>query len=382
MLRIVSIDYKKYPFLADVNEILSRRWPALSILDLIRLKSGAIYERAVDIVKSVVEKGIVKPRWNITTEEEIVAFYSAIILVSILNNRWLRERFSIAFAKYAYNYLKEENGFTIEAIARKLGISMKYDENNCPRIPLLKKKVVVYKIMPYCFEIKDFLKYTKRLSNDPKYALVNQIVEGGKVYVDKDVAIRVLEEAISQYISSLIKPLEEYPKELNDIVSELRSLLEEKGFGGLDKASEKYTSISIREGVENVIDFDAFPPCMSKLVNELKRGENLSHHARFTVAAFLSRIGMSVDDILELFKNAPDFNEKIARYQIEHISGLRGSRKQYMPYSCSTMKSLGLCPLIDHDCNAKNPLVVYRRNLYRKRTNVRKKEDKGKHENQ
>jgi DNA primase large subunit len=73
---------------------------------------------------------------------------------------------------------------------------------------------------------------------------------------------------------------------------------------------------------------------------------------------------MDVEEILELFRNVPDFNEKIARYQLEHIAGLRGSRKQYMPYSCQTMKSLGLCPIVG-DCGAKNPLIVYRRNIWR-----------------
>jgi DNA primase large subunit len=54
----------------------------------------------------------------------------------------------------------------------------------------------------------------------------------------------------------------------------------------------------------------------------------------------------------------PDFNEKIARYQVEHIAGLRGSRTRYKPPSCQTMRSLGLCVEDGRLCPKwiKNPL--------------------------
>jgi len=178
---------------------------------------------------------------------------------------------------------------------------------------------------------------------------------------------RILEEAIMSYIKSMIKPIKEIPSELNELVMEIMNVLreyigEEQSFKLLSTTGERI----IEEELKGIIDYELFPPCMKKLVNELRSGENLSHHARFTIAAFLSRIGMDVNDILDLFKNSPDFNERIARYQVEHIAGLRGSRKQYMPYSCQTMKSLGLCPVPNNDCGVKNPLVIYYRNLRKK----------------
>jgi DNA primase large subunit len=57
----------------------------------------------------------------------------------------------------------------------------------------------------------------------------------------------------------------------------------------------------------------------------------------------LLSIGFSVDEVLEVFKVTPDFREDIARYQIEHIAGLRGSRTKYLPYKCENMRSYGLC---------------------------------------
>ncbi len=365
MLRIASIDYKRYPFLADPSEFVRKRWPGLGIVDLIITKSGVIYERAMDIIRNVIENASIgKPRY--ITEEEVVSFYAALMIIAMVGSRWLVDRFALTYSKYSALLLKREPPETVEAIAKRVGIDLIYDPVKAPRIPLgFKRGTLVYRILPYSMSIKDYLVYGKRLINDPKYALVNQIVDGGRVYLEPDIAIRIVEEAITQYIKSMIKPIEEIPSELVDVVKEIKNILartSKEGVGDQGFSEEA-----------RVIDFNKFPPCMKKIIEDLRNGENLSHHARFTVAAFLARIGLDVDNILELFRKTPDFNERIARYQIEHIAGLRGSKKKYMPYSCQTMKSLGLCP-IDGDCGGKNPLVVYWRNIRRgiKKTSFKK----------
>jgi DNA primase large subunit (EC 2.7.7.-) len=63
------------------------------------------------------------------------------------------------------------------------------------------------------------------------------------------------------------------------------------------------------------------PPCMASILESLKRGENLPHVARFAITAYLLRQGWDVDRIVDLFRSAPDFNERITRYQVQHIAG-------------------------------------------------------------
>jgi len=101
-------------------------------------------------------------------------------------------------------------------------------------------------------------------------------------------------------------------------------------------------------------DLSWLPPCMRRLLERLKRGENLSHFERFALAAFLlNGLGMSVDEALSLFSSAPDFNERIARYQLEHVAGLRGSMKRYSPPSCARLKAEGVCV---SSCGVRNPV--------------------------
>mgnify|MGYP000284504932 CR=1 FL=1 len=94
------------------------------------------------------------------------------------------------------------------------------------------------------------------------------------------------------------------------------------------------------------------PPCMEAILEALKNGENLPHTARFAITTYLLWRGWDVDQIVDLFRTAPDFNEKITRYQVQHIAGQTGGRKQYAVPSCRTMSAWGLCPA---KCGVKSP---------------------------
>ncbi len=365
MLRAIYIDYRLYPFLAKVDKIINRRWPGLKLIDLLVSDIGELRGSVLETIRYIVEKGRA-PKPKATSEDEVLLFYVVIVAASLTNNRWLIDRIAIAYSKRAGEFLEKERPENLVLIANKIGIKAFFEHGNCPHIPLgFKRGVIQYRVLPFKITLKDYLKLAQRLAKDPKYSLVNQIVDKGYVYVDKDIFIRLIEEAFTQYIRSLYKPVREIPRELEELVSSINNIVKETR----GEQVVQFTStgeIIVSEELSGVIDEEAFPPCIKVLIDEFRKGGNLSHHARFTLAAFLARIGMSVDDILELFKNAPDFNERIARYQIEHIAGLRGSRKKYMPYNCSTMKSLGICPLVDKDCGVKNPVVYYYRVLYRR----------------
>jgi len=102
---------------------------------------------------------------------------------------------------------------------------------------------------------------------------------------------------------------------------------------------------------------------MKYLLAKVKKGENLSHLARFAITSFLVNIGFSIDEIVDLWRSSPDFDENIARYQVEHIAGLRGSGTKYIPPSCKTLKVHGICPSGVECDEKKNPLKYYYRKL-------------------
>jgi len=112
------------------------------------------------------------------------------------------------------------------------------------------------------------------------------------------------------------------------------------------------------EGQKAVTTSHRDPPCMTAILEALKRGENLPHAARFAITTYLLKRGWDVEQIVELFRNAPDFNEKITRYQVQHIAGKVGGRKEYAVPNCETMRQWGLCVAT---CNVRNPLQYLKR---------------------
>jgi len=111
---------------------------------------------------------------------------------------------------------------------------------------------------------------------------------------------------------------------------------------------------------------------MAILAN-LKDGVNVPHTARFGVTAFLLNLGLSVDEIIEIYKNSPDFDEERTRYQVVHIAGESGSTRYTAP-SCATMRTYGNCVDIDDVCEKINhPLSYYKLKLKLKQ---KRKKDK------
>ena len=85
------------------------------------------------------------------------------------------------------------------------------------------------------------------------------------------------------------------------------------------------------------------PPCIDHLYKVLNNSENLPHSARLLLATFLLFSGKSIEDIIEIFKKLPDYNEQITRYQLEHLSGKKGGSKKYFVPSCEKIKLENLC---------------------------------------
>lgn len=356
---VAIIDLRDYPFLASLREVIELRWPGLRLSDVLLSEESRPRRRALYALKKIINKGFVPPSKE-AVEDEIIAFYALLTIAKLLQDKRLASRIAVAYAKHARIKLQNESINNLMIIGNMLGLEVVIGQRY-PRIPYgIRKGSIVYIVKPFSLPLRTFLTYSSRLSKDPKYSLVNQILWKGRVYLEKQVYVRLLEEAIVNKILEMYDKINPDPSEYQGLLSEAKKILEETKW-----VQKRIVVQDIEEKTTGVIDFESFPACMKLILDRLRAGENLSHQERFTFAAFLSRIGMDVDSILDLFKQTPDFNEKIARYQIEHIAGLRGSKKQYMPYSCQTMKSLGLCPIAS-ECGAKNPLAVYKKAVLRK----------------
>jgi DNA primase large subunit len=128
-------------------------------------------------------------------------------------------------------------------------------------------------------------------------------------------------------------------------------------------AAEKQEQIRFEEMPERIV-MDAFPSCIQDVYDGVLAGRPASHLGRFALTSFMLSIGMSIDDVFKFFRSVSDFNERMTRYQVEHIAGNKGSGTKYIPPNCSTLHTHGLCISPEFECKgAVNPLVCYKRKL-------------------
>ncbi|OYT61048.1 MAG: hypothetical protein B6U75_00145 [Desulfurococcales archaeon ex4484_217_1] len=360
----VHIDFTKYPFLIQPTQYFNIKYNVklgfieiLKTMDIEKLKRR-VRERILGAIK-----GKIPDPFGVSDDEEIAAYYLSIIVLSIINDKWLIRRYAVAEAERIRKYLVSESNDVLSVIANTLGILLDNIEQRPLRIPYFISKGIIYDVK-YVFRVhvKDYLK-SIRLHSDLSWKLVNQIVSEGFVYLTREKVIRYLVEIITNIIERQVKPLtkEEVPSLIKEILSDVEVEVQK-----IRKEHAQYALYaSMREKFDElrslgIIVFEAFPPCIKALYQDALDGKHLSHHARFALATFLLNIGLDVNSVVNVFRKLPDFDETIAKYQVEHLAGLRGSRKKYKPYNCDTMRTLGLCI---EECNVKNPLVKYYRNV-------------------
>jgi DNA primase large subunit len=101
---------------------------------------------------------------------------------------------------------------------------------------------------------------------------------------------------------------------------------------------------------------EATPPCVKSWIQGLTTTGDLDHYQRVNLVLFLKALGYGVEDCVELFRRyAKDFSERVTRYQVEYLYGLRGRRVDWRPYSCARLGEMGLCP----GCGWRGSPVTY-----------------------
>ncbi len=342
---------KRYPFLADIRKLTyAYMGVELSLLEALELKPEAI-DRAKDRVRQIFSKGEID-EGDCDELCEAVAYKLELLVLAALKDKWLKQRAAIAEAKRASKFFEKEDDDVLASIGKRLGLNVEYLER--PLEVKIKEVRGVPLVDTYNLKV-DVISYVnavKRLLSDPLWKLVNLPVLSGYVFLKKKQLARVLEEVVSKKVLEELEEIGEVPKEalpegLRDLVEEIEK-----------KAAKRVKAKPIIHQGRVVFNPKALPPCIARIYDRALKGENLSHQERFTLATFLLNLGMDVEEVLEVFRNMPDFNEKIARYQVEHLAGLRGSRKKYSPPSCRTLLSWGLC-FKDENCKGIHPMKEY-----------------------
>lgn len=286
-----------------------------------------INSQAIDVgearLVAAMRDGAIPKRASEMTDElsaEIVSYAAARLILSFLKNRYVASRLAVAEAKRARSYLES-------AADRKAG----YVERIAPDLGLHFIKQGEEFTLPFW----EYLAYTPRA---PDYKLSNRELSGGLVRVTNDKRLRIMEEAVRKRIEgSLPHALKEYPEEVKQAAVRVLKYMPREEIAP--------TSISRAD----------FPPCIRKMLEDLRVSVNVPHSGRYALAIYLIKAGLGDEQISALFRTAPDFNHETTGYQVRYIR-----QKNYTPPACATMDTWGFCIA---DCRCGSP-ARYRQALH------------------
>jgi DNA primase large subunit len=341
---LTAYDRAKYPFMKEAAEHV--RGIGIDFDELER--DSDFYLPFLDRAEKRVEAALrdvsayseTKPVTEMNDSEreiEIFSFPLAVMLAVGTEDSFIKSRFALAEAKRASALLKDEEKEKLLEVANNFNWNV--DD---------------FGLEPYVFAVRFpiFLKNATGF-HDKRWKLVNQKMVDGKVYLTKQKASRLLEEEVRKYVESrLDTKIKSLPPGIMARVTRLRQL-----------SAERREQIQREEMPDRVV-MEAFPSCIKGVYERVAAGRPASHIGRFALTSFLLNIGMSEEDVFKFFRSVSDFNERMTRYQVQHIAGTRGSGTKYTPPNCATLRTHGICISPEPECRgAVNPLVCYKRKL-------------------
>jgi DNA primase large subunit len=320
--------FGEYPFLPRAETLVDDLSPSLQ--DVLTDPS---YDRARELGRARVRAAIDDPTGSsaldelarASREERFLSFLYARLLLSAAPTAAPIRRWAVAEAKRSWARLDGVPDEELIEVARRVGHEFEASGGEMR------------------LRLTDYLQLATAI-REGDFRLVRQGVGQGRVSVARARAARLLQEGIRL---TLTQPIE--------LAADVRALLVEREAAFLEDVARRVPVPTSRlSSVQGPILPDRFPPCIRKMRRMLNTGENLSHAGRFALAAFLHRVGADQETIVDAYRGAPDFDESITRYQVEHITG-HDEGRGYTPPECATLRAHGLC-FRDGDPTAPTPI--------------------------
>jgi DNA primase large subunit len=325
-------DLAKYPFLNEAGEYLRQSGFGWDELD--RPDSKDIIDRAAERVRTAAAGNVYEKLERYETE--ILTFIVTLIMVKSVGLEPVLRKYALAEARRAEKFLTED--LKRQSDAQKRALFSKIFED------LFKLKIDVTKDgRLFQVRVTDYLTRSSHF-HEQEWKMINRLVQDGQVFLDADETVRLVRNELAVLITGRVRAmnLPALPQSVRQKVDELRAELAPR---------YEYRAVAVTD----------YPPCVKHALEVMGRGENLPHSARLMLATYMLAIAKPIDEIVEMFKNAPDFNERITRYQVEHLAGTKGSRTKYSVPSCEKLRTENLC-FATADCNGIiNPMQFGRK---------------------
>jgi DNA primase large subunit len=320
--------HARYPFLDAASEAVESA--GVDLAELVAAGGPAV-ERGIERVETCLHEGTVgEPRRDPRTE--LLSYPVARVLVSLVDQSVLVRRYAAAEARTAHErFLADTEGDRLESTSsRRLTLESLLAEFDL-------STHVRETPDGFRLDVGPYLRLSGGLDGED-WRLVARSLDDGAVPVSRDELLLLLRAAVRERVAAGL-PLsvpESVADGLTDAVDRIERMLADR-------------RLPARDELAPVVP-EAFPPCVTALLERAAAGEELPHHSRFALVAFLTNLGVDPEDVAAVF----DTDVEFATRQAERVG------EGYAPPSCATMQALGDCVDRDDRCETiDHPLSYY-----------------------
>jgi DNA primase large subunit len=330
----------RYPFSIEARKESQRL--ARDIRSLIGVLSDPSSEYVIEaaeqrILAALDQKGVSTVITN--DDRDYLIYPTSRLIVEKINNPRLKEYQAEAESKAVNAHLGSEDQGHVMQLCRE---SLEWDVQTTGTIRQRSNQPIMLRGYDFKIRYENYLEVAPSF-HQAVWKLVNRHVDAGWVPIKRSELNRLISGKFKQLILNSWYDVPTLPQRLTEAVQRIESDL-----SGKIKRTEP---VRITGQVVT-----AFPPCIQLMHQDSIQGKNLSHEARFALASFLLKIGMSSEEVVRVFRPAPDFARGLAEYQVEHIARKAGG-EGYTPPACSKLQGNSLCPV--YDGRMTDPLCEY-----------------------
>lgn len=338
----------RYPFLSDARETV--RESGVDLAELVAAGDPAVARGRERVERALVE-GTTEPEtpgeWG--HREELLSYPIARILVSLLDSPAAVEKYAGAEARTAHARFTDDaerdrrddrsrpGSADLDTFLREFGLAddTRAEAHRGGPVPRW-----------FRLGVGSYLRYADADRGDD-WRLVNRELLDGEVRVEREELYRLLRAAVRERVADGL-PFEgvddAVAAELEAEIADLRDLL-----------ADRTTRVDV-----DVVAPEHFPPCLARLLDRARAGDDLDAVARFALLSFLAELDLTPEEVGDLTRGGVAPDEANARFAY-----LRdGSGAQYPAPSCATLGAYDLCENEDdHRDVAAHPLAYYARSV-------------------
>jgi DNA primase large subunit len=334
--------HARYPFLDAAREAVEAA--DVDLAAVVARDDPAVDRGRERVLSAVADREVGEPHRR--TRVELVSYPVARVLVSLVDEAVLTRTYARAEAASAHERYTKELATTTELKSTR--------SSHLTLRELLAEFDLLGPLTPVGGGLEDADRFRLDVGAylglaagefGDEWRLVNRVLRDGEVPLDRDELLVLVRQAVESRVS------EGLPFDVPAAIAEPLG-------PAVEEIRETLADLELTRDIDTVVP-EKFPPCMRALLDDIQKGEHLEHHSRFAITAFLTSIGMSTDEIVDLYEINPGFGEEITRYQTNHIRG-ETSPTEYSTPSCATMQSYGDCVNMDDRCERiSHPMAYY-----------------------